>query len=91
VGQAFDLLGHPISGECLQGLDNPSMQPPPPLQQEAAIGHLMGARACLKVYSCSENRRVSYRNSAACRCARLQPQGTLGQDTRPRLRRRCMT
>jgi len=42
VGQALDLLGHPISSERLEGLDDAGMQRPPPLQQEAAVGHLVG-------------------------------------------------
>ena len=42
VGQAFDLLGHPVPGERLQGLDDAGMQRPPPLLQEAAVGHLVG-------------------------------------------------
>ena len=41
VGQAFDLLG-PRSGERLEGLDDAGMQRPPPLQEETAIGHLVG-------------------------------------------------
>jgi len=34
------------------------MQHPPPLQQEAAVGDLMG-EGVLEVYSCSGKRRVS--------------------------------
>ena len=42
VGQAFDLLGHAVSGERLQGLDNAGMQhPASPLQQQTAVGHLV--------------------------------------------------
>ena len=58
VGQAFNLvwalpagrkalrprshLGHPLPGERLQGRDNAGVQHPPPLQQETAVGDLMG-------------------------------------------------
>jgi len=41
VCQAFDLLGHPLPSERLQGRDNAGMQLPPSLQQEAAVGHLV--------------------------------------------------
>ena len=39
--QAFDLLGHPVPGERLEGLDNAGMQHPTPLLQETAVGHLV--------------------------------------------------
>ena len=42
VGQAFDLLGHPVPGERFEGLDNAGMQHAPPLLQQAAVGHLVG-------------------------------------------------
>ena len=42
VGQAFDLLGHPLGRERLEGLDNAGVEHPPPLLQEAAVGHLVG-------------------------------------------------
>ena len=42
VRQAFDLLGHPVPGERLQGLDNAGMQRPPPLLQQLSVGHLVG-------------------------------------------------
>ena len=41
VRQAFDLLGHPLGRERLEGLDNARVQHPPPLQQQAAVGHLV--------------------------------------------------
>jgi hypothetical protein len=41
VGQAFDLLGQAIGSEAFEGLDNARMQHPPPLQQEAAVCHLV--------------------------------------------------
>ena len=31
MGQPFDLPGHPLPGECLEGLDDAGMQHPPPL------------------------------------------------------------
>ena len=42
VRQPFDLLGHPVPGERLQGLDDAGMEHPPPLLQQAAVGHLVG-------------------------------------------------
>jgi hypothetical protein len=42
VGQPFDLRGHPVAGEGFEGLDNVGMERPPPLQQEAAVRHLLG-------------------------------------------------
>jgi len=41
VRQAFDLLGHPVRREHLEDLDKAHVQPPPPLQQETAVGHLV--------------------------------------------------
>ena len=40
--QLFHLLGHPLPGERLQGLDDAGMQHSTPLQQETAIGHVVG-------------------------------------------------
>ena len=40
--EPVDLLGHPLPGEGFQHLDNTGMQPLPPLQEEAAVGHLVG-------------------------------------------------
>ena len=42
VRQAFDLLGHPVPDERFEGLDDAGMQHPPPLLEQAAVGHLMG-------------------------------------------------
>jgi hypothetical protein len=42
VRQSFDLLGQPVSIAPFDGLDNLGMQPPPPLLEEAAVGHLVG-------------------------------------------------
>jgi hypothetical protein len=41
VGETFDLLGQTVGIALFEGLDNARMQHPPPLQQEAAIGHLV--------------------------------------------------
>jgi hypothetical protein len=58
VRQAFDLLGHPLPSEGVQGLDDAGMEHPPALLQEATVGYLMG-EACLNMYSMSGKRRVS--------------------------------
>ena len=42
LGQSFYLLRAPVPREPLQGLDNACVQPPPPLLQQAPVGHLMG-------------------------------------------------
>ena len=42
VRQGLDLLGQAIPSERFQACDNASMQHPPPLQQQAAICHLVG-------------------------------------------------
>src|SRR5262245_5510052 len=42
VRQTFHLLGHPVSGECFEGLDDAGMQRPPPLLEQCLIGHLLG-------------------------------------------------
>ena len=41
MGQAFDLLGHPVPGERLEGCDDAGMQHPPPLLEHTAIGDLV--------------------------------------------------
>ena len=41
VGEPFDLLSSPVGRECLKHLYQARVQPPPPLQQKAAIGHLV--------------------------------------------------
>ena len=41
VRQPFDLLGHLVPSTCLNNLDQARVQSPPPLLQEAAVGHLM--------------------------------------------------
>ena len=42
MSQAFDLLGHPVPSQRLKNLDDPGMQRPPPLLEQAAVGHLVG-------------------------------------------------
>ena len=74
VRQAFHLLGHPFGRERLEGLDQARVQPPPPLQQEAVVGHLvrqgvlegvfaLGEQACL----IEELRRLEVRQAAVQR------------------------
>ena len=58
VRQAFDLLGHPVPGERLQGLDDAGMQRAPPLLQEAAIGHLVGEGVLEGVLALGEEPRL---------------------------------
>src|SRR5712691_1875821 len=41
VGQAFDLLGYLVPVDRFEALDNPGVEHPSPLQQEAAVGHLV--------------------------------------------------
>src|SRR6266540_4409859 len=42
MGQAFDLLGHLVPRKRLEGNDDASMEHPPTLLEETAIGHLVG-------------------------------------------------
>ncbi len=42
VRQALDLLGQPVPASASRASTMPGMQRPPPLLQEAAVGHLMG-------------------------------------------------
>ena len=42
VGQAFDLLGHPVPGECLEGLDDAGMEHPPSFLEQTAVGYFVG-------------------------------------------------
>ena len=58
VRQAFDLLGHPLPDEALQGLDNPGVQAAPPLLQEAFVGHLMGQGVLEGVFDLGEEARL---------------------------------
>jgi len=42
LGQALDLVGLSVPDERLDAIDNAGMQYPPPLLQEAAVGHFVG-------------------------------------------------
>jgi hypothetical protein len=42
VGQAFHLLGYPVSGEHFPGEDDAGMEDPPPLLEQWRVGHLIG-------------------------------------------------
>jgi hypothetical protein len=41
VRQPYNLLGHLLGRKCLKRLDQARVQPPPPLQQEATVCHLV--------------------------------------------------
>jgi hypothetical protein len=41
VRQSVDLLGHPLGHQRLEGFDNACVQPSPPLQQQAVVGHFV--------------------------------------------------
>ena len=58
VRQAFDLLGHPVPSERLQGLDDAGMEHPPPLLQQAAIGHLVRQGVLEGVFVLGEEARL---------------------------------
>ncbi len=58
VRQAFDLLGHPVRGERLQGLDNAGVQHPPPLLQQTAVGHLVRQGVLEGVFVLGEQARL---------------------------------
>jgi hypothetical protein len=58
VRQAFDLLGHPVGRERLESPDNTRMQHPPRLQQEAAVGHLVGQGMLEGVFRLGEQARL---------------------------------
>ena len=58
VGQPFDLLGHPVPGERLQGLDDAGVQRPPPLLEETAVGHLVGQGVLEGVLELGEQLRL---------------------------------
>ena len=58
VRQAFDLLGHPVPSERLQGLDDAGMQRPPPLLEQAAVGHLVGQGVLEGVLALGEEARL---------------------------------
>ena len=57
VRQPFDLLGHPVPGERLEGLDDLGMEHPPPLLEEAVIGDLVGQGVLEGVLALGEEAR----------------------------------
>src|SRR4029077_16547727 len=44
VGQTGHLLGQGVWGKCCEGLDQPRVQPPPPLLKHTAVGDLVCER-----------------------------------------------
>ena len=58
VGQPFDLLGHPVPSERLEGLDDAGMQRSPPLLQQAAVGHLVRQGMLEGVFQLGEEARL---------------------------------
>jgi hypothetical protein len=58
VGQPFHLLGHLVSGKCLQGRDDPSMECPPPLLEQRLIGHLLGEGVLEGILDVGEEARL---------------------------------
>ena len=98
VRQAFDLLGHPVGRERLEGLDQARVQHPPPLQQEAAVGHLVRQGMLEGVFLLGEQagliqelRRLQVRQATVQRCLGQlrngleQGQGHLGANHGSRL------
>ena len=58
VGEPFDLLGQPVGIERLEGLDDTGMQGPPPVLEQAAIGHLLRQRVLEGVCEFGEQARL---------------------------------
>ena len=58
MGKAFDLLGYPVPGEPLEGLDSASMQRSSPLVQQAAVGHLVRQGMLKGVFRLGEKTRL---------------------------------
>ena len=69
VGQAVDLLRSPVGRECLKGASTIWACRACRRSWRSVLYATSCVRACLKVYSYSGKSRVSYRNSAAWRCA----------------------
>ena len=71
VRQAFDLLGHPLGREGLEGLDQSRVQHPPPLQQQAAIGYLVRQGVFEGVFRLGEQARLiqKFRRLQKCQAA----------------------
>jgi hypothetical protein len=58
LGQALDLIRQAVASERLQGLDDLRMQRPPPLLEQAAVGHLVRQRVLEGVFSLREEARL---------------------------------
>src|SRR5262249_8348061 len=58
VGQAFGLLSYPVPSESFQGPDDARMQRPPPLLEEAAVGHLVRQGVLEGVFQLGEEARL---------------------------------
>jgi hypothetical protein len=58
VGQEFDRLGHPLSGEHLESLDDPGVQCPPSLLEQRLVGHLLGEGVLEGVLDLGEQARL---------------------------------
>ena len=56
--QAFHLLGHPVTSECFQGLDDADMERSPPLLEQTPIGHLMCQGVLKSVLQLREEARL---------------------------------
>ena len=98
VRQAFDLLGRVVPGERLKRFDDLCMECPPPLQEETAVGHLVGQGVFegidpfrnevrlveeLSAWRCESS--VAYYRLGHLGNALEQRQGDLGTDHRGRL------
>jgi hypothetical protein len=58
VCQPFYLLSHPLGRQRFEGFDNARVQPPPPLQQEAVVGHLVCQGMLEGVFRLGEQARL---------------------------------
>ena len=77
MGEAFDLLCHPIASEGFQGHDNPGMEHSPTHQQEAAVGDLMGEGMFEGVRVLGKEARL-VQQPATWRCVRLRYRASSG-------------
>jgi hypothetical protein len=66
VGEPSDLVGQAVSIERLQGLDDARVQHPPPPQQEAVVGHLLGEGMLEGVVRLGEQSRLIQELPVAC-------------------------
>src|SRR5262249_22287699 len=58
VRQPFDLIGPPVPSESFHNLDNTGMQRPPPLLEEATIGHIVRQGVLESVFQLGEEARL---------------------------------